>query len=63
MWFRRRNMGYEKSLKNIWIHEGASTKEKNDEDMKAHVLKKERRKIAMFQNNKLYRDVISTKGV
>jgi len=29
-------------------------KEKNDEHMKAHVLKKrERRKIAMFQNNKL----------
>jgi hypothetical protein len=37
-----------------WTHEGPSTKEKNGEHMKAHVLKKERRrKIAMFQNNKL----------
>jgi hypothetical protein len=30
--------------------------------MKAHVLK-EGRKIAMFQNNKLQREIISTKGV
>jgi hypothetical protein len=36
-------MGYAKSLKNIWTHEGPSTKEKNDEHMKAHVLKKRRR--------------------
>ena len=28
-------------------------KEKYDEHMKAHILKKEGRKIAMFQNNKL----------
>ena len=55
MWFRRRNMGYEKRFqknwahegpniyikkKKIWTHEGPSTKEKNDEHMKAHVLKK-----------------------
>jgi hypothetical protein len=39
--------------KYIWTHEGLSTKEKNDEHMKAHVLKKRGRKIAMFQNNKL----------
>ena len=36
--------------KKIWIHEGPSIKEKNDEHMKAHVLKKEEgRKIATFQ--------------
>jgi hypothetical protein len=51
IWFRRRDMGYAK--KYIWTHEGPSTKEKNDEHMKAHVLKKGGRKIAMFQNNKL----------
>ena len=28
----------------IWTHEGLSTKEKNDEHMKAHVLKKKRKK-------------------
>ena len=28
-------------------------KKKNDEHRKAHVLKREERKIAMFQNNKL----------
>jgi hypothetical protein len=40
MWFRRRDMGYAKSLKEkIWTHEGPSTKRKNDEHMKAHVLK------------------------
>ena len=50
--------------KNMWTHEGPSKKmdtsrsnvkkEKNDEHLKAHVLKKEEgRKIAMFQNNKL----------
>ena len=42
--------------KNIykWTHEGPSKKKKYDEHMKAHVLKKrEGRKIAMFQNNKL----------
>ena len=50
--------------KNMWTHEGPSKKmdtwrsnvkkEKNDEHLKAHVLKKgEGRKIAMFQNNKL----------
>jgi len=45
MWFRRRNMGYAKSLKEkIWTHEGPSTKrKKNDEHMKAHVLKKKKR--------------------
>jgi hypothetical protein len=32
-------MGYAKKEK-IWAHEGPSTKEKNDEHMKAHVLKK-----------------------
>ena len=59
MWFRRRNMGYVKSLKmyiyghmkvqekKIWTHEGPC-KEKNDEHMKAHVLKK-KKKIAMLQ--------------
>ena len=32
--------------------------------MKAHVLKKKRkRKIVMFQNNKLEREIISIKGV
>ena len=32
--------------------------------MKAHALKKEEgRKIAMFQNNKLYREIMSIKGV
>ena len=37
-------MGYTKSLK-IWTHESPSTKkEKNDEHMKAHVLKKERKR-------------------
>ena len=50
MWFRRRNMGYAKSLKEkIWTHEGPSTKrKKNDEHMKAHVLRKKRKEIAMF---------------
>ena len=38
-----------------WTHEGPTLKKKkNDEHLKAHVLKKEEgRKIAMFQNNKL----------
>ena len=39
---------------------------KNDEHMKAHVMTKKRREgreIAMFQNNKLKREIISTKGV
>ena len=45
-------MGYSKKLEKIWTHEGPSTKEKNDEHMKAHILKRER-EIAMFQNNKL----------
>ena len=42
-------------IKNIWTHEGPSIKDRErDEHMKAHVLKKrEGRKIAMFQNNKL----------
>jgi hypothetical protein len=45
MWFRRRNMGYAKSFKKqIWTHEGPSTKEKNNEHMKARILKKKRRK-------------------
>ena len=39
MWFRRRDMGYAKRKK-IWAHEEPSTKEKNVEHMKAHVLKK-----------------------
>jgi hypothetical protein len=31
MWFRRSNMGYEKSFKKkIWTHEGPSIKEKNN---------------------------------
>ena len=34
----------QKDLRKKWTHEGPSTKEKNDEHMKAHVLKKERRK-------------------
>ena len=43
MWFGRRDMGYAKREKSIWAHEGPSTKEKkNDEHMKAHVLKKEK---------------------
>ena len=29
--------------KTIWTHEGPITKEKNDEHMKAHVLKEEER--------------------
>jgi hypothetical protein len=33
-------MGYAKRKKKIWAHEGPSTKGKNDEHMKAHVLKK-----------------------
>ena len=42
MWFRRRNMGYAKSLKEkIWTHESPKhLKEKKDEHMKAHVLEK-----------------------
>jgi Zn ribbon nucleic-acid-binding protein len=55
MWFRRRNMGYAKCLKNGHMKVQVQ-KQKNDEHMKAHVLKKEERKIAMFQNNKLYRE-------
>ena len=53
MWFRRRNIGYAKSLKkyghikvqvkNIWTHEGPSINEKNDEHMKAYVLKKNKK--------------------
>ena len=40
-WFKRRDMCYAKGLKKkIWTHKGPSTKEKNDEHMKAHVLKK-----------------------
>jgi len=43
MWFRRRNMGYAKSLKEkkIWTHEG---RRKNDEHMKAHILKKKKKR-------------------
>jgi hypothetical protein len=43
MWFRRRNKGYAKKLKrkNIWAHEGPR---KNDEHMKAHILKKRKKK-------------------
>ena len=38
-------MGYAKGLKKkIWTHKGPSTKEKNDEHMKAHVLKKRRKR-------------------
>ena len=43
MWFRRRDMGYAKSLEKIWTHKDPS-KEKNDEHIKAHVLKKGRKK-------------------
>ena len=39
MWFRKKH-GLYKSLKKIWAHEGPCTKRKNDEHMKAHVLKK-----------------------
>ena len=53
IWFKGRDIGYAKGLKKkIWTHKGPSTKEKNDEHMKAHALKR-RRKIAIFQNNKL----------
>ena len=31
----------------IWTHEGPSTKEKNDEHIKAHVLKKRRKKDSL----------------
>jgi hypothetical protein len=51
MWFRRRDMGYAKSLKKF-RHMKVQV-QKNDEHMKAHVLKREERNIAMFQNNKL----------
>ena len=56
MWFRRRNTGYAKSLKmwthegpnikKIWTHEGPTYKKKYiyDEHMKAHILKKRRKK-------------------
>ena len=49
MWFQRSDISYAKSKK-LCTHEGPSTKEKNDEHMKACVLKKreEERKIAMF---------------
>ena len=62
MWFRRRDMGYAKRKK-IWAHEEPSTKEKNVEHMKAHVLKKKRKKIVMFQNNKLWRDHIYKRSI
>ena len=54
MWFQRRDMDYAKSLKN-WTHEGPNIKkeikkyghlkvqvQKNDEHMKAHVLRKKK---------------------
>ena len=45
----------QKEKKKVYGHMKVQVqKKKNDEHMKAHVLKKrERRKIAMFQNNKL----------
>jgi hypothetical protein len=47
-------MGYAKRNKKIWAHEGQVQRRRNYEHMKAHVLKKGgKRKIAMFQNNKL----------
>jgi hypothetical protein len=42
MWIKRRDVGYATSFKKIWTHEGPSTREKNDEHMKAHVLKKKK---------------------
>ena len=36
-----------KKKKNIWTHEGPSKKEKNDEHIKAHVLKKRRKKDSL----------------
>jgi hypothetical protein len=33
----------QKVSKKIWTHEGPSTKEKNDEHMNAHVLKKRKK--------------------
>jgi hypothetical protein len=44
-------MSYAKRKK--WAHEGPSTKEKNDAHDVSCIEKRERRKIAMFQNNKL----------
>jgi hypothetical protein len=35
----KKKMGYAKKRK-IWAHEGPSTKEKNDEHMMSHILKK-----------------------
>ena len=52
MWFRRRDMGYAKTLKK-YGHMKVQVQKKKNEHMKAHVLKREGRKIAMFQNNKL----------
>ena len=44
IWFKRRDMGYAKGLKkNIWTHKGPSTKGKNDEHMKTHALKKNKK--------------------
>ena len=44
IWFKRRDMDYAKGLKKkIWTHKGPSTKEKNDEHLTAHALKKRRK--------------------
>ena len=43
MWFKKKKHGLYKSLKK-WTHEGPCTKRKNDEHMKAHVLRKKEEK-------------------
>ena len=44
MWFRRRNMGYAKRLKDQKYGHMKVQVQKNDEHMEAHVLTKKRRK-------------------
>ena len=45
MWFKRCVLCKSIEKEKNWTHEGPSTKEKNDQHMKAHVKKRE---IAMF---------------